>query len=253
MWRLAVACTGILVVLSGCVPTTPTVILQPGSIDPATLNQGMVLTGTATVRVKPTLVKLKLGVHNTDPSPAASKAQTEATIRKVIAAVRDAGIGESDIQTTSFSLRQHQSTRYGTNEVIFGWRCETQLEIRVKQVDRASGVLQTAMNAGANLVTSVEYTVEELQKVRAQARDEACNVAKAKAEQYAKNFGVKLGAPVYISESAPRNWFFGANSLTQSVRQSPSEEPTDATPESTLSSGSVEVTLTVSVTYAMDQ
>lgn len=228
--------------------------MQPGSGDPATINQGMVLTGTATVRVKPTLVKLRLGVHHTDPNPTVSKAKTEATIQKVVAALRKTGVRESDIQTDSFTLQQYVARKsYGQQEITAGWRCETRLEIRVKQVDQASEVLQAAMNAGSNLVSTVEYTVEQLQEVRAQARDEACKVAKAKAEQYAKNFGLKLGAPVYISENAPQNWYYGSNSLSQSVRQTPSEDSGDTTSDSILSSGSVEVTLTVNVTYNMSQ
>lgn len=242
MWRTALLSLCCLVSLAGCQPA-PTVMVQP---NPDQYGQGLVLTGTATVRVKPTLVVLRLGVNFTNPRPAAAKAETEGAIKKVVAAVRSTGVGSEDIQTTSFTLAWHEprDNRPG------GWRCASSLEIRVKYVDKAGAVLEAAMAAGANQVSSVEYTVEELQTVRAQARDEACKIAKTKAEQYARNFDLKLGAPTYIAENAPMGWSYARNSMTQSMMEGRGDSSGESA-DQILSSGSVEVTLTVHVTYAL--
>lgn len=204
------------------------------------------MSGTATVRVKPTLVVLRLGVSFTDAKPNVAKAKTDASIKKVIAAVRGAGVGDSDVQTTRFNLASYAPQQ----GVPGGWRCSNSLEIRVKDVEKAGDVLEAAIAAGANQVSSVDYTVEELQTVRDQARDEACKIAKAKAEQYAKNFGLKLGSPTYIEENGPQGWYYGSNAMTQSMWNADSRASGGA-PDQILSSGSVEVTLTVNVTYSL--
>lgn len=245
MWRTASIFLFCFLALIGCQPS-PNIIVQPNSDQQ---NQGLVLSGTATVRVKPTLVVLRLGASFSNESPVAAKSQTEEAIKKIIAAVKSAGVDAADVQTTTFNL-----SRYDRNtDRPAGWKCESTFEIRVKQVDSAGEVLQVAMAAGANQVNGVEYTVEELQAVRAEARDAACKVAKEKADQYARNFGLKLGKPTYISEYAPQGWYYGTNRMTQSISNSMSESSSGQPSEQILSSGSVEVQLTVQVTYALPQ
>lgn len=228
------------IILTGCQPAPVIVQTNPQ-------NQGLVVSGTATVRVKPTLVVVHLGVSHSSPRPSEAKNATEASIRKIAAAVKAAGVGEQDLQTTRFQL----SRGYNSRGEPGWWQCSTQLELRIKEVDRASAVLEAALDAGANQVSHVDYTVEELQEVRAQARDEACKGAKSKADQYAKNFGLNLGAPISVTENAPQNWgFYGANRATQSMMEGdPAQSAAEA--EQILSSGSVAVTLTVNVTYPL--
>jgi len=240
MRNLALLGFALAIFATGCQPAPVIVQTNPQ-------NQGLKVSGTATVRVKPTLVVVHLGVSHTNPRPSGAKSATEEAIRKIAAAVKAAGVGEKDLQTTRFQL----SRGYNSRGEPSGWQCSTQLELRIKDVDRASAVLEAALDAGANQVSHVDYTVEELQEVRAQARDEACRVAKSKADQYAKNFGLKLGAPTAVSENAPENWgFYGSNRATQSMMDSgPAESAAEA--EQILSSGSVAVTLTVQVTYPL--
>lgn len=229
-----------LLLASGC--QQPQVVVQAG---PNQSQDGVVVSGTATVRVKPTLVVLQLGASFSNVRPAAAKEQTEQVIQRVVEAVRKSGVEEKDVQTTTFTLNR-QVDRNGS---VTGWGCRSMLEIRVKKVETAGAVLEAALDAGANQVSSVEYTVEELQAVRAQARDEACKVAKAKADQFARNFGVALGKPRYISENGPSGWYYGSNSMTQSMAYAGGAGDSSGASDNILSSGSVAVTLTVNVTY----
>jgi len=244
MWRTSLLCVGCFVILVGCQPA-PNVIVNSNSNQ----QQGLVLSGTATVRVKPTLVILRLGATFTHSSPVSAKSQTEDAVKKIIAAVKNLGVNAADVQTRTFNLDRYDpsGTRPGS------WRCTSSLEIRVKDVEKAGEVLEAAIAAGANQVSNVQYTVEELQAVRAEARDAASKVIKDKAKQYSSNFGVKLGAPIYIAENSPQGWFYGSNYMTQSLSNSVTDKPSDNDPEEVLSSGSVEVKLTVEVTYALPQ
>lgn len=231
-----------LLLLAGC--QQPQVVVQTASSQPTGLN----LTGTATVRVKPTLVVLQLGASFKDARPTAAKDKTEAVIVKVVEAMRRAGVGEAEIQTTRFSLGRYTEP----DGRITGWACSSDLEIRVKKVESAGAILEAALDAGANQVRGVEYTVEELQKVRAQARDEAVQVVKAKADQYARGFGVKVGRPRHITENAPYGWSYARNTMTQSLMQNYEGGASSGPADEILSSGSVEVTLTVTVTYDLN-
>lgn len=239
-WPLIPVSLGVLAAL-GCQPA-PQVIVNPNATQ-----SGLTVSGTATVRVKPTLVVLRLGANFTDGSIKTAKSKTETTIKAIAAAVSREKIAPEDVQTTSFRLNQ----TYLDNGRRMAWNCQSSLEIRVKDIESAPQVLEAALAAGANQVQSVEYTVEELQEVRAKARDEACQVAQAKADQYGRNFGVKVGKPISISETTPGGWYYGSNTMAQRMSADmPAASAGDS--ERILSSGSVEVQLTVNVNYSLN-
>lgn len=124
------------------------------------------------------------------------------------------------------------------------------LEIRIRDVAKTGEVLDACLDAGSNKVDSIEYTIENLATLRSKARDEACRVAKAKAEQYATNLGVKIGRPTMISESDPRGWSYSNNTMAQSMSYESAGDARGPADE-VLSSGSVSVSLRVDVTYQL--
>jgi len=248
--RLFVAVSMVRTCLAGLLPfallgcqQSPTIIVKPASgVD----GDGVHVQGTATVRASPTLVILRLGCSYTERKPLDAKAKVEATSRKIIQAVQYAGVDSSDIQTTQFAL--HSSINPETQ--LTSWTCKNTFEVRVKDVASAGKVLEGALNAGATTVHEVEYTIEELEELRAKARDEACRIAKQKAAQFAKSLGANLGKPTRVSESVPYGWDFGRNAVIQSALDN-SRSPA-LSPEAVLSAGSVSVELTVNVTYAIE-
>lgn len=226
--------------LSGCQPAQVTVM------SPSGLPQGLQVSGSATVRATPTLVVIRLGCEHSDRLPSNAKKRTDEGIRKVIAAVKAQGVAAEEVQTTDFGLDSSMDSR----TKLITWRCVNYLEIRVKDVPKAGQVLEAALNAGANSVNGVDYTIEELQELRVKARDEACTVAKAKAQQLARNLGVTLGTPTSVSEHYPGGWVYNRYAAQQNV-MSYSAPEARSNPETILSAGSVSVELTVEVTYAL--
>jgi uncharacterized protein YggE len=111
------------------------------------------------------------------------------------------------------------------------------------------------MDAGANEVDGVQFTVENKNALRAKAREEAARVASDKADQLAKLLGGKKGRPVSITDVAVQTYYpwagerYAANA--QIAMDAPrGEAKTD--PESAFSSGSVSVEVRIEVVYALD-
>ncbi len=241
MRALSFVCLTSVLLLTGCQPA-PTVVVESSTQQ----HRGLTVSGKASVRVKPSLVVIRLGVSHSDARPAAAKQKTERAIAQVVQAVEKAGIKAEDVQTSSFRLWQFPPY----NKRPGGWTCSSALDIRVKDVASAATVLERCMSAGANEVESVEFTVEDLETVRAQARDAASAVARSKAEQYANNFGLTLGKPASIVEILPQEWDYMSNVALR--RNTDSKSSSDGSAERILSSGSVEVTLTVEVNYPLN-
>jgi uncharacterized protein YggE len=224
----------------GCQPA-PQVIVNPNATQ-----SGLTVSGTATVRVEPTHVVIRLGADFTDSSIKRAKEKTESTIKAITAAVANQKVAPEDVQTISFTLDQ-QWAEPGKRRP---WNCRSSLEIRVKDIDKAPDVLEAALAAGANEVQSVRFTVEKMHEVRDKARDQACQAAMAKAQVYGRNFNVKIGRPLSIQESDPNGYNPAANTMNYAYK-SAEQAVASLEGDSVLSAGSIEVKLTVYVNYEL--
>lgn len=114
-----------------------------------------------------------------------------------------AGIIETDIKTVSFSVEpeyQKQTigvdlTQYPEGRVIIsGYKIDTEMRISTSDVDGIGKYIQIALDEQANTVSDPVFSVEDDEEYIAQAREQAIEKAKSKAQQIASNLGVSLGA-----------------------------------------------------------
>ena len=143
----------------------------------------------------------------------ASEANNTA-MTKVFAALKAANIDARDIQTSRLSLQpQYAPNRSGPSPVV-GYRASNRVTVRIHDVSKVAGVIDTLVGAGANDIGNVAFEVSQASKLLDDAREKAVADARRKAEIYARAAGVTLGAPLSISEggarrsrcSAPRWW-----------------------------------------------
>ena len=81
-----------------------------------------------------------------------------------------------------------------------GFQATNQVTVRIRDIGTCRDVLDSAIAAGANEMSGIEFVVSEQSKLLDQARDDAIADAHRKAEIYAKAAGVKLGHVVSITE-----------------------------------------------------
>jgi uncharacterized protein YggE len=156
--------------------------------------------GSAVLRVVPDLAVLRIGTRSLQQQPdaafAAARAQTEA----IRAALRSAGA--SDVATSRISLRQEM--RFVQNEQRFvGYGAQVSFEIIVRDLDRVEPLLVTAVAAGANEISSVDYQTTKLREYRTEARQLAIGAAREKARVYCDAAGVKPGRILHIEDVSP--------------------------------------------------
>ncbi|WP_441244359.1 SIMPL domain-containing protein [Tardiphaga sp. 768_D3_N2_1] len=165
------------------------------------------VSGEGTVSVPPDLAVVDGGV-TTDAKTAREAAEANnAAMAKVLAALKSAGIAEKDMQTSRLSLfpQYTQQTRPNPNpgpNVISGYRASNRVTIRVRDVTKVAGTIDALVASGANEVGGINFMVTKASQLLDDARSEAVADARRKAEIYAKAAGVKLGAPISISEDS---------------------------------------------------
>ncbi len=165
----------------------------------------LAVTGTAEVSVKPDICNISFGVETFHKKSAreAYRINGEA-MTALSAAVLATGIESKDIQTSGFSVMPQYRYEDSSHRRIFdGYRVYHSLDVKVRDLSKASAVLDAGMDAGATQVNNVTFAVENPKKYTADARVEAVKAAQDKAQTMAALTGVKLGKPISISENEP--------------------------------------------------
>jgi uncharacterized protein YggE len=118
----------------------------------------------------------------------------------VLAAIKDAGIAERDVQTSRLSLQPQYDPNKGGTARLLGFQVTNQLTVKIRDIDKLPAILDRAIAAGANEMSGIEFVVSEQSKLLDQARTEAIADAHRKAELYAGAAGVKVGQVLSIAE-----------------------------------------------------
>jgi len=126
--------------------------------------------------------------------------------------LKSAGIEARDIQTSGFSVNPNyvysdarDANGYQLPPKINGYQVFNTVTVRVRDLASLGGVLDKAVNVGANTINGVTFSVADPSKLYDEARKAAFADARQKAELYATAAGEDLGKIVNISESQGYN------------------------------------------------
>ena len=158
------------------------------------------VTGDATVSVAPDTAVIRIGVTSQGKTAREASDANTKKMTAVLAAIKDSGIAERDIQTSRLSLQpQYDPSKAGPARLL-GFQVTNQVTVKIRDIDKLPSTLDQAIGAGANEMSGIEFIVSEQSKLLDQARDEAIADAHRKAALYAQAAGGKLGHVVAITE-----------------------------------------------------
>ncbi len=163
------------------------------------------VSGTGEVNTRPDMARVSTGVVTEAATAKEALAKNNTAMAAVIAALKDAGVAEDDIQTSNFSVSPKYPP-YQPNQTtarrIVGYTVSNQVTAAVKNLKKLGAILDTLVQAGSNQIHGVSFDVDEPKPLLDEARKKAVADARAKAELYAAAAGVSLGRVVQISESS---------------------------------------------------
>lgn len=162
--------------------------------------------GTGTVLAAPDIVIIDIGVSTRGDTPAEALAGNNTEMRRVIDAVIAAGVPETDIATSNFSISPLYDDQYGTRgnagPAIVGYEVSNQVTVRIAGVETSSAILDQVVAAGANRINSIRFDIAEPQPLRDQALAAAIAEARRQAELMADAAGVTLVRIIGVSSYA---------------------------------------------------
>lgn len=184
------------------------------------------VTGEGTVAAAPDSAVIRLGVSSQGKTARAASDANAREMTVVLAAIKESGVADRDIQTTALSLQpQYDPNKTGAARLI-GFQANNQVTVKIRDVARLPSVLDRAIAGGANEMSGVEFIVSEQGKLLDKARIEAIADARRKAELFATAAGMKVGRVMAISEegSAPPQRAFQALRAGAATPLAPGEQ-----------------------------
>jgi len=204
--------------------------------------------GQGRITVKPDIAIITFGVENTSPDPKAAQDGNSARMEKVMAALKNAGVSDADIQTADYNVYQNT----GNDGKEPGYRVTNLIQVTVKQIDRAGGIVKAAYDAGANRFSGIRFDLIERQKAYLDALDLAMGRAYEKAEFLAQKAGRKISGVMEVEEantgiSTPYYSPYSNFSPGESAAGSPADYAAGL-----VSSGELVITAAVNVKYKLE-
>src|SRR5574341_514059 len=202
--RIGLGILAILALLSSCAGTnqgggTPIVTPPPST---GFLPNSISVSGYGEASGAPDVAYVMLGVNvqNADVGRAVSEGNER--MQAVQDAMRGAGIADEDMQTVGYNVypedRYDPQTGMPTGERVY--HVDQSLNVKVRDLTKVGAIVSAGLDAGANTVAGLSFAIDDMDALEAQARADAVENAKARAQQLADALGVTLGDAVYVTE-----------------------------------------------------
>jgi uncharacterized protein YggE len=177
----------------------PTTAAPATAADPATHTISVAASGKVTV--VPDVARLSVGVTVTRSSVKAARSAAAGVITRIVAAIKGLGVAEADIQTSGLSLYPQYAR--GSSTRITGYTIGQQLQITVRDLDKAGDVVDAATARGATEVNGISFELADPAKAMNDARASAIAAAQVSAQAMAAAGHVTLGSVVSITDVSP--------------------------------------------------
>jgi uncharacterized protein YggE len=153
--------------------------------------------GVGTVRGMPDTAQVSFGVEEERATAQAALSAAGDKMRRILAALREAGIANADLQTQDVSVYP-RTTPSGAPD---GFSASTTVSATVHDVSRTGKVVEAAVAAGADNTSGPELSRADTTSLTEQALRDAFRNAHAKAQALAQEAGGQLGGLLRIEES----------------------------------------------------
>ena len=166
--------------------------------DPRGVDHGETLlsvSATGEAETRPDEAVFQAGIESwASTARAASDANAE-DIRKIVAALREAGVAERDIQTRNVSV---QRVDYGPRKGQY--QASNIVAVTVRDVDKTAQAVSAVTDAGANVVSGPDLRMSDPEGAANTAYGNAYKAARARAEAYAEAAGMEISRVLSIRD-----------------------------------------------------
>lgn len=157
--------------------------------------------GRGSASIAPDQAVLVVGVTSHAHSANQAQAENAQKSAAIVQALKQLGVAGNDIKSQNFSFSpDYRSDEKHRNEIT-GYTANHALQIRVRDIAKTGKIVDTALQAGANEVNSLRFSVSDQNQVRQEALHKAIADARNKANIIASGLGRQLVGIKNVSEN----------------------------------------------------
>lgn len=210
---------------------------------PADVRDTFTIEGEGKVSGKPTLAEISFGLLSEGLDVAKLQQENTQKVNAMIAAVKQLGVAEKDIQTSQYSMSPRYDYRDGSSKLV-GYQVSQNVSVKLRDLSKIGDALTRIGQLGGNQVNGPSFTIDDLSLLKQEARLKALEDARKKAEVLSDVLGVKIGRVVTFNESA--GGYPPPMPMYTSMKAIDASEGVAAP---SIQTGSLDVTSNVSVTF----
>lgn len=208
------------------------------------------VSGEGDSAIAPDMAVLSFSVVKQNEAAATALAENSKELAAVLAALKEDGIAERDLQTSNFSIQplyRQIEPKNGQYEppVITGYQVTNGLTVRVRDLSKLGAILDRSIRLGINQGGGITFTNDKPENAITEARKAAVADAVTKAKTLAEAAGVRLGRVIEISENMLR-----PSPQPLMARAAMAKDMYESAP---IAAGENQYTVNVNVTFAIEQ
>lgn len=155
------------------------------------------VTGDASLTARNDTARVSFGVEVRRSTSTAALDASSARLRRVIAALRAAGVGSADLQTRAIRVGRLRGAR---GKPLHRFAARGGVRAVIRDVSRTGAAVDAAVRAGATSTDGPSFFVSDPKALFRRALVAAFRDARAKASQLAAEAGLVLGQAISIQE-----------------------------------------------------
>lgn len=168
------------------------------------------VSGEGEVMAVPDIATVVFTIRESGKTVPEAQKLAEAKIASAIKALDALGVNKKDTKTTSYMVNpkyESQQTGYcngyvcpPVKTVVNGYEVSQSITVKVRKVEQAGEVIGTLGKVNITEISGPDFTVDDVDKMQANAKEVAIKKAQEKAETLAKSLGVSLGEIISFSD-----------------------------------------------------
>ncbi|MDD4990109.1 MAG: SIMPL domain-containing protein [Candidatus Pacebacteria bacterium] len=218
-------------------------MLPENNIYPETVS----ITGEGKATISPDIAAVDLGITTEGAKVEAIVQENTDAMNKLLTDVKALGIADKDIKTKTYSLQPRYEYNEDGTRTSRGYTLSQSIEVKIRDFAKIGQVLETAANDGATNVSDLQFTIDDMEKARAEAREKAITQAKEKAKAIASQTGIKLKKITSVYEDTGACGSYGC-SYTEGMGAGMTAKAVSSIAP-TIQSGEQEVTVRITLNY----
>lgn len=159
--------------------------------------------GEATVTVRPDRAQIDIGVVTQGTTSQETVEQNSRQLESVVNSLRKLLGANADIKTINYSVTPKYRYAPPADPTITGYTAVNVVRIVLTDLSLLSKTIDTAGNAGANQIQSLQFMAGNQQSAQDRALSEAAVNARRKANQLASAMGVKVVRILSVTDTTP--------------------------------------------------